>query len=709
MNRHSSLGLFLAIIYCQVVGATPTVNEWNVNDGTKWSFSILSPTRVAILILDTDADTFAFEAYDDSTFAPVDIDEIRVDSGVGGTVRVSVLQNPGNSPATTTGADDVRVIDLSNADTGELVSIGIGGDLGRIQFQPAGHVTVDAITGTLTFDSLYNSCSAGAVSGSLSMSQIISGSTFTASSLSGSLVASFGAGGDVTINSDLDGVIDFSGAATYGGTITINGDIPGTGQISVPRLDGQIIVTGDLVSSSSNRILVTGTTNNSVDYEAIHIGGNLTGNTASAPLIKVTGQVANTIGINGSMVNACTGNEIEVASLRTSSSPYGAITINYDGVSDVSDDWIGGSVLVGVTPYSANNPAARVWSVSRCVGDFNGDRAVNGSDPSIFSTWVGSPSTYYASYPGLEGSAAYHGNPDFNTASVTDLDTRRITSLAASTCCIYEVVTTHCPGDVDDDWDTDITDLATLLGNFGSTSASREDGDLDDDADVDISDLSLLLGSFGVPCCPSSIPSPLAGTVSISVSGFDTLGYSGGAFAGEKTHFVFDVFTTINDSDDDWTGSAAHLTTSNGATFRLVPSPGNPPEPTSSTPDKYATFFSVPYAVNANSRFYTPFPSGGIAGGSSTSTSYTYSTSTVDAAWYDIDTASNDGPAAVLRVVIDVSAVSGANVTGFGDVYFTTGSPGSGDIKVADMTFEVAHKYDDSGSTTISGSFYVTD
>jgi hypothetical protein len=42
-------------------------------------------------------------------------------------------------------------------------------------------------------------------------------------------------------------------------------------------------------------------------------------------------------------------------------------------------------------------------------------------------------------------------------------------------------------------------------------------------------------------------------------------------------------------------------------------------------------------------------------------------------------------------------------------VYFTTGSPGSGDLKVADMTFDVEHKYADSGASSVTGSFYVTD
>lgn len=51
----------------------------------------------------------------------------------------------------------------------------------------------------------------------------------------------------------------------------------------------------------------------------------------------------------------------------------------------------------------------------------------------------------------------------------------------------------NCVGDVDGDGDTDLGDLALLLGAFGSTNV----GDLDGDGDTDLADLALLLGDFG--------------------------------------------------------------------------------------------------------------------------------------------------------------------------------------------------------------------
>lgn len=53
-----------------------------------------------------------------------------------------------------------------------------------------------------------------------------------------------------------------------------------------------------------------------------------------------------------------------------------------------------------------------------------------------------------------------------------------------------------CTGDIDGDGDTDLSDLATLLANFGSIGPGLP-GDLDGDGDVDLSDLALILANFG--------------------------------------------------------------------------------------------------------------------------------------------------------------------------------------------------------------------
>jgi len=58
-----------------------------------------------------------------------------------------------------------------------------------------------------------------------------------------------------------------------------------------------------------------------------------------------------------------------------------------------------------------------------------------------------------------------------------------------------------CLGDLDGDWDVDLSDLAQLLANYGMTGgATYEDGDLDADGDVDLSDLAALLAVYGTTC-----------------------------------------------------------------------------------------------------------------------------------------------------------------------------------------------------------------
>ena len=58
-----------------------------------------------------------------------------------------------------------------------------------------------------------------------------------------------------------------------------------------------------------------------------------------------------------------------------------------------------------------------------------------------------------------------------------------------------------CTGDLDFDYDIDLSDLSQLLSNYGMTSgAEYEDGDISGDGDVDLSDLSALLSVYGTTC-----------------------------------------------------------------------------------------------------------------------------------------------------------------------------------------------------------------
>lgn len=55
-------------------------------------------------------------------------------------------------------------------------------------------------------------------------------------------------------------------------------------------------------------------------------------------------------------------------------------------------------------------------------------------------------------------------------------------------------------GDIDDDCDIDLTDLAILLAHYGETGVGPDEGDLDGDGDVDLADLAILLSVYGTNC-----------------------------------------------------------------------------------------------------------------------------------------------------------------------------------------------------------------
>ena len=64
-----------------------------------------------------------------------------------------------------------------------------------------------------------------------------------------------------------------------------------------------------------------------------------------------------------------------------------------------------------------------------------------------------------------------------------------------------DAITWNGVGDLDNDGDVDLADLAELLGSYGTTSgATFYDGDLDTDGDVDLADLATLLSVYGTAC-----------------------------------------------------------------------------------------------------------------------------------------------------------------------------------------------------------------
>jgi len=111
----------------------------------------------------------------------------------------------------------------------------------------------------------------------------------------------------------------------------------------------------------------------------------------------------------------------------------------------------------------------------------------------------------------LDGDGIFDTSPTHETSFLTSFDAvgvpvirLRVTDPEGAVTVSTPVnvrVAPACPGDFDGDNDIDISDLAQLLGSYGTTSgASYQDGDLDEDGDVDLTDLAELLGVYGTTC-----------------------------------------------------------------------------------------------------------------------------------------------------------------------------------------------------------------
>jgi hypothetical protein len=55
-------------------------------------------------------------------------------------------------------------------------------------------------------------------------------------------------------------------------------------------------------------------------------------------------------------------------------------------------------------------------------------------------------------------------------------------------------------GDLDDDCDIDLADLAILLAHYGESGVGPDEGDLNGDTNVDLTDLAMLLAVYGTDC-----------------------------------------------------------------------------------------------------------------------------------------------------------------------------------------------------------------
>jgi hypothetical protein len=493
--------------------------------------------------------------------------------------------------------------------------------------------------------------------------------------------------GSVYVDGNLNGSINCAGMASEG-YIRVNGDVRQDGGFAVGPLpySGKIEVINDFSGS-----MIINRNGSDIDG-LIYIGGSL----------RSFGQYA--MVIIGQMNN-------------------GAVVVDYDGWDD-GDEWDPGAyIFYNGNLYNQNTPALHFWETMSCKGNINNtgtdDDIVDGqldpNDPNALILYLNDPEAYEAAFPGLSTSMHWRADIDCDTVDPNDpdIDTDDLAALEwllADGCCMKACQLDACYADIIESGTVDLDDLAQLLGNWGKINATREDGDIEPfggDGDVDLNDLAAMMGVYGSFCDCHEIPmqqmalNGLFGDYSAdtinSVDAVDTGGHVGGGFVGEVEHFVFDLKIQIDPSrDDDWIISGAALAASNGASLRLSTDP--------TAPDQYATFVAAPWTSLPGSA------TAGVAGAyEPADPAAIFTPGAVNLGWFDIDTTEIDGAATIMRIVIDVSDVAGADVTsGFGSVYFSTSGPASeGDILVAELNSGTRIKQMSGAMTTFWGEFYV--
>ena len=432
----------------------------------------------------------------------------------------------------------------------------------------------------------------------------------------------------------------------------------------------------------------------------IHILGDMKGQ-----ILVAEDLLAGRIYIDGTFFNSVTDTGQHEIVIGGAIGEQGAVTIDYDGY-HAGDIWqAGAEVKIGMgDPIDQNTPGERVYRTTACVGDLDNSDNVDSDDWALYTL---DDDPFENAAPGCEGSRVYHSDGNFDGYWIVDTanpacDTSYIQSVTNASCCFTSTFTLPLyPTDIMINGQTDLADLAALLASYGKCTGQNGYNPACDvygeDECVTLEDLAELLAYWGP--CPCSSPFRLmesSALVDVSVAAVNTNGYTGGGFVGEVDHFVFDLKIEVSQPfTDDWLVNGAAIETDNDATLRLSTYP--------TTPDAYATFVAAPWTTLPGSS------TANVAGAySPADPSGEFSTTEANLGWYDTNTASEDGLATVMRIVIDVSEVDGADVSsGFGSVYFsTTGPTGKDDILVAELNSGTGTKLT-SGLKTYWGEFYV--
>jgi hypothetical protein len=196
-------------------------------------------------------------------------------------------------------------------------------------------------------------------------------------------------------------------------------------------LSGTLAITGDLSGHVSIGRYVTG---------SIVVGGSLTGAIKSRDAMwDVAGDLSGGhIIVYGSYAEP---GRIVIGGGFAGDTEF--IAFDYNG-GDLQDSWESQYwVGVGGQWYSMSDPDARVWEISDCKGDLNGDAVVDLADINAFVLALANAEEYSLAYPGLGGTAAdnylggsrpFHGDVNCNGTFGLD-DINPFVALMQNPCC----------------------------------------------------------------------------------------------------------------------------------------------------------------------------------------------------------------------------------------------------------------------------------
>jgi len=218
-----------------------------------------------------------------------------------------------------------------------------------------------------------------------------------------------------------------------------------------------------------------------------------------------------------------------------------------------------------------------------------------------------------------------------------------------------------CQGDIDGDGDTDWSDLAILVTDWGCPGGPPCPGDLNNDGTTDLMDLLVLLNDWGCPDGDPACDEPGPSVVLALMAEVDNSSVGPGddplepLFHGGVTHFTFDLQVEV-EPEEDWAvaEASALVTDPTLAFFRHVLNPGGyAPDPEDLIPFPALEFDS--YWTDA-----AVIPPGGAGTGPTALYRVTRTAEELSGMWFDI-TDTDGGLFTIARYTIVVPPGGGGD------------------------------------------------